>query len=151
MSKIPFNRPFATGAEIDYIREAIENAHLSSNGPFTEQCTRWLERRTGSPRALLTHSCTGALEMAAILANVGPGDEVVMPSFTFASTANAFVLRGATPVFADIREDTLNLDERLMPKAISRTHERDRADALRGRRLRDDRDSRPRRKRRARR
>jgi dTDP-4-amino-4,6-dideoxygalactose transaminase len=119
MSKIPFNRPFATGAEFRYIREAIENGHLSGNGPFANRCARWLEQQTGSARVLLTHSCTGALELAAMLAGVGPGDEVVMPSFTFASTANAFVLRGVTPVFADIREDTLNLDERQLSRAVT--------------------------------
>jgi dTDP-4-amino-4,6-dideoxygalactose transaminase len=116
---LPFNRPFTTGIEIDYIREAIENGHLSGNGPFTRRCTDWLEERFGSPRVLLTHSCTGALEMAAMLADVQPGDEVVMPSFTFVSTANAFVLRGAVPVFVDIRSDTLNLDEALVESAIT--------------------------------
>jgi len=115
---IPFNRPFATGEEFAYIREAIDNGHLAGNGPFTSRCARWLEQQTGSRRVLLTHSCTGALEIAAMLAGVGPGDEVVMPSFTFASTANAFVVRGATPVFVDIREDTLNLDEQQLERAI---------------------------------
>jgi len=119
MPKIPFNRPFATGGELTYIREAIEGGHLSGNGPFATRCARWLEQKTGSPRVLLTQSCTGALEMAAMLANIGPGDEVVMPSFTFASTANAFVLRGATPVFADIHEETLNLDERQLRRALT--------------------------------
>ena len=89
MREIPFNRPFTTGRELDYVREAIENGHLSGSGPFTELCNRWLEQRVGSELALLTHSCTAALEMAAMLLDLGPGDEVVMPSFTFVSTANA--------------------------------------------------------------
>src|SRR5206468_2564875 len=93
--------------------------HLAGNGRFTARCQAWLEERLGCRRALLTHSCTGALEMAAILAGVGAGDEVILPSFTFVSTANAFVLRGATPVFVDIRPDTLNLDERLVEAAIT--------------------------------
>ena len=94
-SYIPFNRPSATGREFEYIREAIANAHLSGNGPFTKRCSGWLERTTGAHTTLLTHSCTAALEMAALLLELGPGDEVMMPSFTFVSTANAFVLRGA--------------------------------------------------------
>ena len=117
--EIPFNRPYATGAEFDYIREAIANSHLSGNGPFTRRCTELLERELGSARVLLTHSCTGALEMAALLADVGPGDEVIVPSFAFPSLANAVALRGATPVFVDIRADTLNLDERLVEGAIT--------------------------------
>ena len=116
---IPFNKPFLTGRELDYIREAHENHHLSGDGPFTKRCQEWLERATGCRKALLTHSCTGALEMAAILAGIQPGDEVIMPSFTFVSTANAFVLRGGVPVFVDIREDTLNIDERLIEAAIT--------------------------------
>lgn len=117
--KIPFNYPHVTGREFTYIQEAIRDGHLSGNGAFTRRCQAWLEERTGSKKALLTHSCTAALEMSAILANVGPGDEVIMPSFTFVSTANAFVLRGATPVFVDIRPDTLNIDERLIKAAIT--------------------------------
>ena len=117
--RIPFNRPYATGREIDYIRMAIENGHLSGNGPFSKRCAVWLEERLGAERALLTHSCTGALEMIAMLAEVGAGDEVIMPSFTFVSTANAFVLRGATPTFVDIRADTLNLDEGLIEAAVT--------------------------------
>lgn len=117
--KIPFNYPHVTGREFTYIQEAIKAGHLSGNGAFTRRCQAWLEERTGSKKALLTHSCTAALEMSALLANVGPGDEVIMPSFTFVSTANAFVLRGATPVFVDIRPDTLNIDERLIQAAIS--------------------------------
>ncbi len=116
---IPFNRPYATGAEFAAIREAIANDHLSGNGPFTRRCSGWLERQTGCAKALLTHSGTGALELAAILADVDPGDEVIMPSFTFVSTANAFVLRGAVPVFVEIRADTLNLDETLIEDAIT--------------------------------
>jgi dTDP-4-amino-4,6-dideoxygalactose transaminase len=116
---IPFNRLHATGKELAYIEEAIARTHLSGNGPFSERCCRWLERVTGSPRALLTHSGTGALEFAILLAGVGPGDEVIMPSFTFASTANAVALRGGIPVFVDVREDTLNLDERRIEDAIT--------------------------------
>jgi dTDP-4-amino-4,6-dideoxygalactose transaminase len=116
---IPFNRPYATGAELGYIREAIANSHLSGNGPFAARCTDFLERETGSTRALLTHSCTGALEMAALLTDIGPEDEVIVPSFAFPSIANAVALRGATPVFVDIRPDTLNLDERLVEDAIT--------------------------------
>ena len=116
---LPFNRPYVTGRELDYIREAVSNAHLSGDGIFTRRCHAWLEREIGCHKALLTHSCTGALEMAALLADVRPGDEVVMPSFTFVSTANAFALRGAVPVFVDVRCDTLNLDERLISSAIT--------------------------------
>jgi dTDP-4-amino-4,6-dideoxygalactose transaminase len=116
---IGFNKPFLTGRELDYIRQAHEAGHLSGDGAFTKRCSEWLEQRTGCRRALLTHSCTAALEMSAILAGVGPGDEVIMPSFTFVSTANAFVLRGAVPVFVDIRPDTLNLDETKIEAAIT--------------------------------
>ena len=116
---IPFNKPFLTGRELDYIRAAHENHHLSGDGPFTKRCQEWLERATGSRKALLTHSGTGALEMAAILADLRPGDEVIMPSFTFVSTANAFVLRGGVPVFVDIRPDTLNIDESKIEAAIT--------------------------------
>jgi dTDP-4-amino-4,6-dideoxygalactose transaminase len=116
---IPFNRPYATGAEFDYIREAIANGHVSGNGPFTRRCTEQLEQELGSGRVLLTHSCTGALEMAALLAEVEPGDEVIVPSFAFPSLTNAIALRGGVPVFVDIRADTLNLDERLVEGAIT--------------------------------
>jgi dTDP-4-amino-4,6-dideoxygalactose transaminase len=116
---IPFNKPFLTGRELTYITEAHANGHLAGDGAFTKKCNAWLEQRIGSHRALLTHSCTAALEMAAILADLKPGDEVIMPSFTFVSTANAFVLRGATPVFVDVRPDTLNLDETLIERAIT--------------------------------
>jgi dTDP-4-amino-4,6-dideoxygalactose transaminase len=116
---IPFNRPYLTGRELQYISEAHGAGHLSGDGPFTRRCSEWLEAEVGRGKALLTHSCTAALEMAALLAGVGPGDEVIMPSFTFVSTANAFVLRGATPVFVDVREDTLNLDETLLDRALT--------------------------------
>jgi dTDP-4-amino-4,6-dideoxygalactose transaminase len=119
MTEIPFNRPFATGREFLYVREAIENGHLSGSGPFTERCNRWLEQRIGSEQALLTHSCTAALEMAAMLLDIGPGDEVIMPSFAFVSAANAVVLRGGTPVFVDVRPDTLNIDEDKASAAIT--------------------------------
>lgn len=116
---IPFNRPFMTGQELELIAQAHCNGHLSGDGPFTKRCHEWLEQRTGASKALLTHSCTAALEMSALLLDLLPGDEVIMPSYTFVSTANAFVLRGAIPVFVDIREDTLNLDERLIEVAIT--------------------------------
>ncbi len=116
---IPFNRPFATGAEFGYIREAIDGLQLSGNGRFGARCCDWLQEQTGATRALLTPSCTAALELAALLAGIGPGDEVIMPSFTFSSTATAFVLRGATPVFVDIRPDTLNLDETAVVDAVT--------------------------------
>ena len=117
---IPFNKPYMTGRELTYIAEAHFNGMLAGDGPFTKRCHGWMEKRTSSPKALLTHSCTAALELAALLLDIQSGDEVVMPSFTFVSTANAFVLRGAIPVFVDIREDTLNLDERLVESAITR-------------------------------
>jgi dTDP-4-amino-4,6-dideoxygalactose transaminase len=116
---IPFNRPYVTGREFTYIQEAIDCAHLAGDGRFTRRCHAWLEERVGSERALLTHSCTAALEIAALLADISPGDEVIMPSFTFVSTANAFVLRGAVPVFVDVREDTLNIDEQLIEAAVT--------------------------------
>lgn len=118
-AKIRFNKPYMCGKELYYIAEAHFNARLAGDGPFTERCHQWLEQRTGCKRALLTHSCTAALEMSALLLDIQPGDEVIMPSYTFVSTANAFVLRGATPVFVDIREDTLNLDETLIEGAIT--------------------------------
>jgi len=116
---IPFNKPYMTGNEASYITQAHANKHLAGDGEFTKRCHIWLEEQTTSHRALLTHSCTAALEMAAILANIQPGDEVIMPSYTFVSTANAFVLRGAVPVFVDIRPDTLNIDESLIEAAIT--------------------------------
>lgn len=108
-----------TGKELWYISQAHASGHLAGDGQFTKKCSDWLEQRTGSQKALLTHSCTAALEMAAILTDVQPGDEVIMPSYTFVSTANAFVLRGATPVFVDIRPDTLNIDETKIEAAIT--------------------------------
>ena len=116
---IPFNKPYMTGKELWYISQAHAKGHLAGDGSFTTLCAGWLESRTGSQRALLTHSCTGALEIAAILADLQPGDEVIMPSYTFVSTANAFVLRGAVPVFVDIRPDTLNIDETKILAAVT--------------------------------
>jgi dTDP-4-amino-4,6-dideoxygalactose transaminase len=116
---IAFNSPYMTGKELFYIAEAKFNNKLAGDGGFTKRCHQWLETQTGTNKALLTHSCTAALEMAALLLELQPGDEVILPSFTFVSTANAFVLRGAVPVFVDIREDTLNLDESLVEEAIT--------------------------------
>ena len=116
---IPFNRPAIVGGEFDNMCAAVTAGHLSGDGAFTKRCHSWLEARTGARKALLTHSCTAALEMAAILADVGPGDEVIMPSYTFVSTANAFVLRGAVPVFVDVTADTLNLDVAQVESAIT--------------------------------
>lgn len=116
---IPFNRPYMTGQELGLIAEAHANGHLSGDGAFTKRCHHWLEQATGAHRALLTHSCTAALEIAALLLDLQSGDEVIMPSFTFVSTANAFVLRGAIPVFVDIRADTLNIDEAVIEAAIT--------------------------------
>ena len=116
---IPFNRPYMTGRELGYIDQAHQRGMLAGDGDFTKDCHRWLEDGSGCCKALLTHSCTAALEMAALLANISPGDEVIMPSFTFVSTANAFALRGGVPVFVDIRSDTLNIDERLIEAAIT--------------------------------
>jgi dTDP-4-amino-4,6-dideoxygalactose transaminase len=116
---VPFNRPYLTGEEFTHIQEAVAAGQLAGNGRFTKLCQAWLEHRIGAPRVLLTHSCTAALEMAALLIDLEPGDEVIMPSFTFVSSANAFVLRGARPVFVDIRPDTLNLDERQVEAAVT--------------------------------
>jgi dTDP-4-amino-4,6-dideoxygalactose transaminase len=118
-ANIPFNKPYMTGRELWYIAQAHTNGHLAGDGMFTKKCHAWLEARTGAHKALLTHSCTAALDMAAMLANIEPGDEVIMPSYTFVSTANAFVLRGGIPVFVDIRSDTLNIDETLIEAAIT--------------------------------
>lgn len=118
-NNIPFNKPYMTGKELWYIAQAHANGHLAGDGVFTKKCNAWLEARTGSGKALLTHSCTAALEIAAILADLQPGDEVIMPSYTFVSTANAFVLRGAVPVFVDIRPDTMNIDETKIDAAIT--------------------------------
>ena len=117
---IPFNRPYFTGKETSFIVEARKRGQLAGNGYFTRKCQNWLETKLGTKKAFLTHSCTAALEMAAILADIQPGDEIIMPSYTFVSTANAFVLRGGVPVFVDIRPDTLNIDENLIEKAITR-------------------------------
>lgn len=118
-SRIPFNRPYVTGRELEYISQAHANGDLSGDGPFTKRCHQWLEGATGAKKALLTHSCTAALEMAALLLDIKPGDEVIMPSFTFVSTANAFALRGGCPVFVDIRPDTMNIDENKIEAAIT--------------------------------
>jgi len=119
LNNIPFNKPYMTGRELWYIAQAHTNGHLAGDGTFTKKCHAWLETSTGAHKALLTHSCTAALEMAAILAGIQPGDEVIMPSYTFVSTANAFVLRGGVPVFVDIRQDTLNIDEAKIEAAIT--------------------------------
>ena len=118
-NNIPFNRPYMTGKELLYIGEAHFNGCLSGDGPFTKRCHTWLEQHTSSGKALLTHSCTAALEMTALLLDIQSGDEIIMPSYTFVSTANAFVLRGGMPIFVDIREDTLNLNENLIEAAIT--------------------------------
>ena len=118
--RIPFNRPCLAGNEYKYIAEAIANGQASGDGPFTRRCHELLERELQAPKVLLTTSCTHALEMAAILLDCGPGDEIILPSFTFVSTANAFALRGARIVFADIRPDTLNLDESRLPSLITK-------------------------------
>lgn len=116
---IPFNRPHFTGSELKYITQAQKKGVLAGNGVFTQKCQAWIERNMDVKKALLTHSCTAALEMAAILADIQPGDEIIMPSYTFVSTGNAFVLRGGIPVFVDIRPDTLNIDENLIEAAIT--------------------------------
>jgi dTDP-4-amino-4,6-dideoxygalactose transaminase len=119
VKKIPFNLPHMTGKELEYISRAHKNGVLAGNGPFTNLCEKWLTEKIGCRGALLTHSCTAALEMAASLIDIKPGDEIIMPSYTFVSTANAFVLRGGIPVFVDIRADTLNIDETLIEAAIT--------------------------------
>ncbi|MFC4057829.1 dTDP-4-amino-4,6-dideoxygalactose transaminase [Planomonospora corallina] len=120
LQAIPFNHPYISQNELKYLTEALNGRGTSGDGPFTHRASELLERMTGANRALLTTSCTHALEMAALLLDLRPGDEVIMPSFTFVSTANAFALRGAVPVFLDCRPDTLNLDERLVEAAITR-------------------------------
>src|SRR5271157_5701697 len=117
--RIDFNRPIPVGKELEYVAQAIQSGHHSGDGPFTKKCNALLEQELGVPKVLLTTSCTHALDMSAILLDIQPGDEVIIPDFTFVSTANAFVLRGAKPVFIDVREDTLNLDETLLEKLIS--------------------------------
>lgn len=118
--EIPFNKPYIADKELIYIARAVmENNHTAGDGPFTKKCQIWLEEKLHCRKALLTHSCTAALEISAMLADIQPGDEIIMPSYTFASTANAFVLRGGIPVFIDIRPDTLNLDEALIEAAVT--------------------------------
>jgi dTDP-4-amino-4,6-dideoxygalactose transaminase len=117
--RIPFNRPFATGDEFNYVRAAITKPKFSGDGPFTAECHRLLEKSLGVQKVLLTTSCTHALEMAALLLNVGPGDEVIVPAFTFPSAINAFVLRGGKPVFVDVRADTLNIDEKQIEQHLT--------------------------------
>lgn len=116
---ISFNVPPVVGTEVDYIKEAIASHKICGDGEFTKRCSKWLESKTGTSKALLTTSCTHATEMASLLCDIQPGDEVIMPSYTFVSTADAFVLRGAVPVFVDIRPDTLNIDETLIEDAIT--------------------------------
>ena len=117
--KVDFNRPVTVGREFEYMREAIENRHISGDGPFTKKCHAFLEEKLGVPKALLTTSCTHALEMSALLLGIQPGDEVIIPDFTFVSTVNAFVVRGARPVFVDVQPDTLNLDESRLEAALT--------------------------------
>ena len=117
--KIRFNVPPFTGKEYEYIRQAVENKKICGDGEFTKKASRWFEERTGTAKCLMTTSCTHATELAALLCGIRPGDEVIMPSFTFVSTADAFVLRGAVPVFVDIRPDTMNIDETLIEGAIT--------------------------------
>jgi dTDP-4-amino-4,6-dideoxygalactose transaminase len=119
MKNIPFNKPYTTEQDLLYIKEALNTTNLSGDGPYTKKCHIWIEKNAPTEQALLTHSCTAALEMSALLLDIEPGDEVIMPSYTFVSTANAFVLRGAIPVFVDIRPDTLNIDEKLIEEAIT--------------------------------
>ncbi len=119
MSTIPFNQPYAVGTEFEYIKQAIANVHTCGDGPFTKKCHTLLQEALGVPKALLTTSCTHALEMSALLLDIQPGDEVIVPSFTFVSTVNAFVLRGATPIFIDVRPDTLNFNEAKLEQLIT--------------------------------
>jgi dTDP-4-amino-4,6-dideoxygalactose transaminase len=119
IDKIPFNKPFIAGRELFYIAQAVTFGNLSGDGHFTKKCAHLMQERFGIPKVLLTPSCTAALEMAAQLCDLGPGDEVIMPSYTFVSTASAFVRMGASPVFVDIRPDTLNIDEALVEDAIT--------------------------------
>ena len=119
-AELPFHRPFVSGREGSAVASSLAGGHTAGNGPFAMQCERYLTALTGSAKVLLTNSCTGALEMAALLAGIGPGDEVIMPSFTFVSTANAFVLRGATPVFVDVRAEDLTIDPAEVEAAVAR-------------------------------
>ena len=116
---VGFNIPAVTGKEQEYLEKVFKNEKFSGDGPFTKKCNQWFEDHLQTPKALLTTSCTHALEMAAILIDIQPGDEVIMPSYTFVSTANAFVLRGANIVFVDIRPDTMNIDEKLIESAVT--------------------------------
>ena len=116
---IPFNKPYMTGRELSLIADAHASRHLSGDGKYTKWCNDWLERLSGAKAALLTHSCTAALEMSALLCDIKPGDEVIVPSFTFVTTVSSFVMRGAVPVFIDIRPDTLNMDETQVEEAIT--------------------------------
>jgi dTDP-4-amino-4,6-dideoxygalactose transaminase len=118
-SRIPFNKPLITGKELDYVAQVIRTGQIAADGPFTRRCARQLEDKFGVRKVLMTPSCTAALEMAAMLCGLGPGDEVIMPSFTFVSTANAFVRVGARPVFVEIRSDTLNMDESQLEEAVT--------------------------------
>ncbi|MBO5166250.1 MAG: dTDP-4-amino-4,6-dideoxygalactose transaminase [Lachnospiraceae bacterium] len=116
---INFNVPPCTGKELEYIAKAVKNQKICGDGEFTKKCDAWIEEKTGTKKSLLTTSCTHALELAALLADIKPGDEVIMPAYTFVSTADAFVLRGAVPVFVDIRPDTMNIDEKLIEAAVT--------------------------------
>lgn len=116
---INFNVPPYTGKEIEYIKEAVQNQKICGDGPFTKKCNEWIENKTGTVKCLLTTSCTHATELAALLADIREGDEVIMPSYTFVSTADAFVLRGAKVVFVDVRPDTMNIDEKLIEDAVT--------------------------------
>ncbi|MFC2150231.1 dTDP-4-amino-4,6-dideoxygalactose transaminase [Calditrichota bacterium] len=118
-TRIPFNKPYIVGRELEYISEAVHNGHLAGNGDFSKMCCDWMENHFSAEKVILTHSCTTALEISALLADINPWDEVIMPSFTFVSTANAFALRGARIKFVDIRPDTLNLDENLLEASIT--------------------------------
>lgn len=117
--RIPFNKPYMTGKELYYIANAHASRHLSGDGDFTRDCNKWLQKLSGSPTVLLTHSCTAALEMSALLCDIKPGDEVIVPSFTFVTTVSSFVMRGAVPVFVEIRPDTLNMDEKQIEENIT--------------------------------
>ena len=116
---IRFNVPPFTGKEMDYMKQAVESMHICGDGDFTRKCSRWIEEQTGTGKCLLTTSCTHALEMAALLCDIKEDDEVIMPSYTFVSTADAFVLKGAKIVFVDIRPDTMNIDEKLIEAAVT--------------------------------
>ena len=119
MTTVPFNKPYMEGNELSNIQDAYHNMILAGDGPFTHKCNDFLEKNIGCQKALMTHSCTAALEMSATLLDIKPGDEIIMPSYTFVSTANAFVLRGGVPVFVDIRKDTLNINEKLIEQSIT--------------------------------